>query len=300
MSLRMAMGRAVGRWLLKPRATRASFARLRQGDLREAPAAVAAAHACEAVVLDGARATWLDRERAQHGVVVYLHGGSYVCGPTAQQWEYCGRLAAASGLAALLVDYRLAPEHPHPAALDDALAATSPFQPGGEHFCTPWHLAGDSAGAGLAVAAALALRDRGATLPRSLALVSPWLDLVLDYEPMRRNSKLDPLVSVDLLARAAAAYAPGLLRDPGVSPLYADPRGLPPTQLVVGTRELALWDARRWQQACEDAGVKLELEEQRGGFHGFPLAGWVPEGRAALQRQAEFLNRRSEAMPNAV
>ncbi len=284
MSIQMAAARIVLRATLKPRAARASLAVMREGAALDPPEDVAAAHVVTEGVVAGSRVVWLDRERRDAGVVVFLHGGGYVSGPFPPQWRWVSALIAPLGVAGLVVDYPLAPEHPHPAALDAATAALR------HAACVtdgPCVLAGDSAGGGLAIAVAARLRDEGLPMPASLVLVSPWLDLEMTDEEMLAAAGIDCYVSVPALRRSARAYAPGRdLREPSISPLFGDPAGLPPTLLHVGTHELVLREARAWARRCEEAGTDCRLVVIRGGFHGTPLAGpRFPEARAALREQ---------------
>jgi monoterpene epsilon-lactone hydrolase len=282
MSVRMIASRAFLRAAVKPRLERASLERLRNDDHHDPPSAIVAGHACEEEVRGGSRVVWLDRDRAADGVLAYVHGGSYVSGPAPNQWDYLARLGDATGLAGLLVDYRLAPEHPYPAALDDVVASI-------RGLGADWFLAGDSSGAAIAIAAAYRLRDEEGRRPRGLVLTSPSVDLTLEGAAERS----DPMLTSAYLHRWWATYAGDRdRRDPLLSPLFGDPAGLAPVQITVGSRELFVAGARRWRDRCEAAGIAVDYLEQRGGFHGFPMsAAFLPEGRAAIARQAEFVNR---------
>lgn len=187
-------------------------------------------------------------------------------------------------MAGVLVDYALTPKHAFPVALEQVLGMVKDLK-------EPWFLAGDSAGGGLALAAAYRLRSGGETLPRAIVLSSPWLDVTMSNPQARLNQSIDSMLSLRGLARGAEPYAAGAdPRDPLISPIFGEPSGLPPMQIHVGTRELFLWDCREWQARCRQSGVPCELIEVPGGFHDFPMAvSLIPEARAAVKRQAKFL-----------
>jgi acetyl esterase/lipase len=183
----------------------------------------------------------------------------------------------------VVLDYRLAPEDPFPAAVDDAVAAWRSLT--GERLT----LAGDSAGGGLALATAVALRDAGDPLPARLALISPWTDLTCSSrsfsERVDRDPECDPT-----LADAARVYLSGTdPRSPLASPLFADLAGLPPTLIQVGTEEILFDDSARLADALRDAGVEAELEvgeDLTHVYHAFPV---VPEAADAVARLGAFL-----------
>ena len=217
--------------------------------------------------------------------IVYLHGGGFVSGSAAAFRSLPARLAIASGSRALVVDYRLAPEQPFPAALDDVLAghrwlAADRDAGGGVVF------AGDSAGAGLAVTAALSLRDAGGSVPAAVVCFSPWFDLDCPDPDVIVD---DPLVELSMLRSAAAAYAPGRTSDAMVSPAMADPTGLPPILIQVGSREVLRQSAERFAERAQRAGVVVELEVWDEMIHVWQLFAGVPEAEAALAKAATFI-----------
>lgn len=283
-------------WLLrlvaKPRLARMSFERMRADNLADPPPGVAATHAVEVAELGGTRCVWLDRDRRDAGVIVYLHGGSYVCGPYAGHWAYLSRLLGAAGGAGLLVDYGLAPEHRCPAARDDVAAALAAAESAGDLAPGRWALVGDSAGGALALVAAYMRRDAGATLPACLVLSSPGLDLTLSNPEARSAERRDPMLTISMLLRCNAAYIGDHdWKDPLVSPYFGDPSGLPPTFVHSGSRELLGPDARRWAERARRSGSDVIHVEQSGGFHGFALAPpSIREAREALAREAEFVS----------
>jgi acetyl esterase/lipase len=219
--------------------------------------------------------------------ILYLHGGGYVSGSPATHRAITGQLAARCRARVFVADYRLAPEHPFPAALDDAVAAYLGLLADGVAPASVV-IAGDSAGGGLAVATAVRLRDETRPLPRVLVLFSPWTDLTL--------GQLAPVADEIMLSRpwmeeAARLYAGhGDLRHPLVSPVFAALQGLPPTLLQVGTDELLLDDSRRLFRRLQDSGVAARLEEYPRRWHVFQLhAGVLADADRALDRVARFV-----------
>ncbi|MFQ5419538.1 MAG: alpha/beta hydrolase [Anaerolineae bacterium] len=233
-------------------------------------------------------AEWLAASGANQGVILYFHGGGYALGFTAVHRQWVARLSQATGMRGLALAYRLAPEHPFPAALDDALAAYRWLVAQG----TPPSrilLGGDSAGGGLALAALAALCDAGERLPSGAFCLSPWTDLALTGDSMQANAASDPILSAALLGRYAAAYVNGRApTDPLISPLYADLTGLPPLLFQVGTEETLLDDSARFVQKAQQAGVAATLDSYEGMFHVFPLFDFLPESKQALARIARF------------
>ena len=200
--------------------------------------------------------------------VLYLHGGGYVIGSPRSHRHLAAAIARAAGTAALLVDYRLAPEHPFPAALDDAVAAYQWLLGRG---LTPSRIvvAGDSAGGGLTVATLLALRDRGLPRPAGGVCISPWVDLTCSGATYATKAAVDPIVTRESVAMMAQAYA-GATGDPKaplLSPLYADLRGLPPLLVQVGSDEVLLDDALGLGERARAAGVDVPVEEWPAMIH---------------------------------
>ncbi len=209
----------------------------------------------------GVPAEWVDAPGAiGAGAILYLHGGGYTVGSVRTHRALVARLAAATGVRALTVDYRLAPEHPYPAALEDALAAYRWLVGGGAE---PARIvvAGDSAGGGLAVALLVALRDAGDALPAAGVCISPWTDLACTGASMTTRAGADPMVQRAGLLEMAAAYLGGQdARTPLASPLHADLRGLPPMLVHVGGAETLLDDAIRLAERARAAGTAVDLE----------------------------------------
>jgi acetyl esterase/lipase len=212
--------------------------------------------------------------------VLYLHGGGFTIGSATTHRALATRLAVATGATVHVLDYRLAPEHPFPAALDDALTAWRELVSGG---ADPERtaLAGDSAGGWLALMAVLRLRDSGERLPAVLGLVSPWLDLTGTSWPAGRS---DPMLRPSWLRRCAAGFAPGAdLAGPALAPLAADLTGLPPMVVHVGSEEILFDDAVALARRARAAGVHVELRRFDGLWHvAHASAGLVAESTAAV------------------
>lgn len=242
----------------------------------------------------GVPAEWISApgSRADRALV-HLHGGAYVMGGLDSHRKLATWLAREARARVLLVDYRLAPEHPHPAAVDDAAAALRHVLAQG---VAPERLAvsGDSAGGGLVVAALLALRDAGSALPAAGACLSPWFDLTLSGASVDSLAETDVLLDVAMLREAAQAYLGGAdPRQPTASPLFAELSGLPPLLVQAGSEELLLDDARRLAERARGAGVDVELEVADGMFHAWhAFADVLPEARQAIARLAAFLEKR--------
>lgn len=236
---------------------------------------------CEKVDAGGVPAEWVaapgyDPQRA----ILYLHGGGYVIGSLATHRRLAYDIAAACGARVLLIDYRLAPEHPFPAAVEDAAKAWRWLLQQG---FTPNRLAiaGDSAGGGLTIATLVNLRDQKLSLPACAVAISPWVDLEGLGNSMVTRSAQDPMVQKDSLKWFAAQYlgnAPATT--PLAAPLHADLKGLPPILVQVGTAETLLDDATRIAEKLHTAGVEVRLAIWPNMLHVFPLfAPVLSEGR---------------------
>jgi len=244
--------------------------------------------------IPGIRAEWLVPEdsRSDH-VLLYLHGGGYIIGSIDSHRNLVSQIAAASGCRALLVDYRLGPEHRFPVAVEDAAASyrwliSQGYEP------AKTAIAGDSAGGGLTAATLVSLRDSGDPLPAAAMLLSPWTDLEMSGDSCRTVGWRDPLVSVGILRNYAHRYlGTGDAKDPLASPLYADLRGLPPLCIHVGTCEVLLDDARRLAEKAGRDGVDVELFVGEDMIHVWQFySPLVPESREAIDKLGAFYKAR--------
>lgn len=228
-------------------------------------------------------------------VILHLHGGGYFMGSSITHRGFGAALARVSDAVVVLPDYRLVPEHPYPAALDDAEAVVRWLT----ETCRvdPARLAvtGDSAGGGLAAALLVRLRDRGAALPACYVGVSPWLDLAGSGDSVTELDGIDPWIPAAMLPLPARFYAGELrLDDPRVSPLYADLSGLPPTLLYVGGDEVLLDDAVRFTARARAAGVAADCGVYPGLWHVFPAFPGLPETRDVLAEVGGFVRRHTD------
>ncbi len=222
--------------------------------------------------------------------VIYLHGGMYVFGSISHYRDFLWRIAEATQAQVLWIDYRLAPEHPFPAALDDAVAAYRWLLADG---ADPQRITimGDSSGGALAFATLLRLRDEGVALPAAIVSLSPWADLAMTGESSRFNAEVDPMLNVEQLRYAARCYLAGAdPRSPYASPLYGDPTGWPRSLIQVGSDEILLDDAMRMAQKMRAAGSYVELQVWRRMPHVWQLfARFLPEGRRAIEQIGAFV-----------
>jgi len=249
---------------------------------------------CEQVDAGGVSAEWIMTPQATaERVIFYLHGGGYAIGSVKTHRELISRISRAAGARALAIDYRLAPEHPFPAAVEDATTAYRWLLENGVEP-TRIVIAGDSAGGGLTVATLVALRDAGDPLPAAGVCLSPWVDLEGIGESMTARAEVDPMVQRDgLLAMAKAYLGDANPRLPLAAPLYADLTGLPPLLIQVGTAETLLDDSTRLAERARSAGVDVVLEPWEDMIHVWHLfASMLPEGQQAVDRIGEFIRER--------
>lgn len=243
----------------------------------------------------GVPAYWLTVPGAAAGkALLYLHGGGYQIGSLRSHAELAARLGRASGLRVLLPEYRLAPEHPFPAAAEDALAVWRWLRTAAGLAAGAVAVAGDSAGGGLALAMLTALRDSGEDLPAAAALMSPWTDLTCSGASMSERLGEDPLFTPDQLRALAGAYLAGAdPRTPLASPLFARLGGLPPLLIQVGSAELLLSDSEELARAAADAGVDVTLRVGEGLPHVYPGMLGTPEADEATSEAGRFLRERT-------
>lgn len=251
----------------------------------------AAAVQYSAVTANGVPAEWIvPRGRSSERVVLYVHGGAFHAGSLAGARSVAGNLALASAARVLTIGYRLAPEHPFPAALDDTRMAYEWLLSSGLSPET-LVLVGDSSGGTLVLGLLVQLRDQGRPLPRRAVCLSPATDLTLAGETWTRNAHTDLLLAPDKIRAAIDLYLQGVdPRTPLASPLYADWQGLPPLLMLVGSDECLLSDATRLAAKAQSAGGTVTLEVWDRMQHGWHiLAPFLPEGRRALARIGEFV-----------
>jgi len=249
----------------------------------------------ETVNASGVPAEWVVAPGAvAERVILYLHGGGYVVGSINTHRELASRLSRAAGARVLVIDYRLAPEHPHPAALDDCTAAYRWLLSIGAQP-SRMVIAGESAGGGLTVATLVVLRDAGLPLPAAGVCLSPWVDLEGIGESMTTKAAVDPMVQADGLRKMAALYLAGQdPRTPLAAPLYANLSGLPPLLIQVGTAETLLDDSTRLAERARKAGVQVTLEPWEDMIHGWHIfASMLPEARQAIDRIGVFVAERT-------
>jgi epsilon-lactone hydrolase len=250
----------------------------------------------EPVEADGVPAEWcIPPDVQSYGTLLFLHGGGYCIASVRDYREFVGRLAKATRRRVLSVEYRLAPEHPFPAALNDAIRAyrwlrvSKPDQ--------NIVVGGDSAGGGLSMSLLISLRDAGEPLPCGAFLISPSTDLAKEGASMQSRAAVDPIITPETTQRYAKAYAgERSVREPLISPLYADLGNLPPLLILVGDCERLLDDSTRLAQKARHAKTQVTIEVWDEMVHIWPFfASLLPEGRAAIQHVAEFVGERIDA-----
>jgi acetyl esterase/lipase len=244
------------------------------------------------VAIDDLYGEWILPPQADKDkVMLYFHGGGYATGSCQAHRSIVAKFVKGSGLNTLLFDYRLAPEHPFPAALDDSLAVYRWLLAAG---ISPANIVfvGDSAGGGLSFATLLALRDQALPLPAAAVALSPWTDLKNTGESLKTNAKKDTLTWKESQVVFSKYYAgdndPGL---PWISPLYGDLHGLPPLLIYAGGDELLRDDSTRFAEKARAAGVDVTLRVGEGMFHCYPVcAPLFPEARQAMAEICAFVN----------
>jgi epsilon-lactone hydrolase len=248
-----------------------------------------------AVPAGGVPAHWLAAPGADAGrVLLFLHGGGYELGSLRSDGELAARLGRASGMRVLFPEYRLAPEHPFPAAIDDVVAAWRWLRTDQDLSAGSIAVAGGSAGGGLTVALLVATRDAGEALPGAAVLMSPTVDLTSSGASMTERANQDPISTPAMLRRFAFDYLAGAdPKTPLASPLFAPLSGLPPLLVQVGTADLLLSDSERLARAAADAGVDVILEIGEGLPHVYQIMLGTPEAAEATERIGEYLRARA-------
>ena len=242
----------------------------------------------------GVLAHWLAAPGADTGrVLLFLHGGGFEFGSVRSDGELAARLGRASGMRVLFPEYRLAPEHPFPAAIDDVLAVWRWLRTARALGARSIAVAGDSAGGGLAVALLVATRDGGEPMPAAAVLMSPTVDLTSSGASMTERADQDPVSTPAMLRQFASDYLAGAdPKTPLASPLFAQLAGLPPLLIQVGTADLLLSDSERLAAAAAEAGVDVTLEIGEGLPHVYQLMLGTPEAAEATGRIGKFLRAR--------
>ncbi|MFD2229588.1 alpha/beta hydrolase [Alkalimarinus sediminis] len=245
-----------------------------------------------ALKIRGIPALWIDTKAKNHRVILFLHGGAFNIGSIQSHKEFAARVGQAANANVLLIDYRLAPEHPFPAGLDDAVSAYHWLGVQG-YSSRNIAIVGDSAGGGLALSTAMRLRDGASDLPACLCLMSPWTDLTMSGESVKTNATTDIMLNPLWTRQLAHHYAgPDSLANPLASPHYGDFSGLPPIITHAADDEILLSDARRLTKKALAAGVDATLEEFSGVWHIWHThAGFMPESKRAMKKIGAFIKR---------
>jgi acetyl esterase/lipase len=223
--------------------------------------------------------------------IIYLHGGAFISGPVRFHWQMLGRMCEMSGSEILVVLYRKSPEHIYPAQMNDLMSVYDHLR----RSIDPSNIIfmGDSAGGGLAAAAAQKLRDDGMPLPGKLVLLSPWLDLLLTNPEIPKLEKKDKFLDRSSVASSGRRYA-GMHnpQHPYLSPVYGNLAGLPPTLLMIGTMDLLLFDSRKYRDKAIEAGVELDYQEWDNMFHDWMcLTSILSEAEESVKHITGFLER---------
>jgi acetyl esterase/lipase len=223
-------------------------------------------------------------------LLLYWHGGAYMVGSSRSHKPLVSHIASAAGVQAVIPEYRLAPEHRYPAAIDDAVRVYRQLLDDG-FLPSNIVVAGDSAGGGLTVAMLLALREAAVPLPRATVLLSPWLDLTSKGESMRTRRDRDPLFNPDDIPLVVTQYCDDVqLREPRVSPVYANAAGLPQTLIQVGDDEVLLSDSERFTANLRKADVPVTLDVWPNMWHVWQMfVGLMPESRLANIKLGHFI-----------
>ncbi len=248
----------------------------------------------EEVTAGGVPAHWLTAPGTEAGgVLLFLHGGGYELGSVRSDGELAARLGRASRMRVLFPEYRLAPEDPFPAAIDDVLTAWHWLRTDQDLSAASMAVAGDSAGGGLAVALLVALRDADQALPAAAALMSPTVDLTSSGASMTERAEQDPISTPAMLRQFASDYLAGAdPKTPLASPQFASLAGLPPLLIQVGTADLLLSDSERLATAATQAGVDVTLQIGEGLPHVYQLLLGTPEAAQATEQIGKFLRAR--------
>jgi acetyl esterase/lipase len=249
----------------------------------------------EEISVNGISSVWLSTpESVKEQVILYLHGGGYMLGSINTHKVLGTNIARASKSRVLMIDYRLAPENPYPAALEDSVSAYKWLID--EAGINPKNIviSGDSAGGGLTAATLIKLREMGIPLPAAAVLLSPWADLEVTGDSVKTKRGKDPMLTEDELFFCANVYVEDNdPKNPYISPIYADMKDLPPLLIQVGSSELILDDSTRLAENAQSAGVEVILDVWEDMIHVFQsFAPWAPEGKQAIEKIGEFIQKR--------
>lgn len=228
------------------------------------------------------------RSHLKKYVILYCHGGGYTSGSFRYARSITNKLASSTSMDVLSFDYRLAPEAPFPAALEDAIKVWDYLMYQG-YGAREVILAGDSAGGNLALSIVLKLKEQGRVLPRGLVLFSPWTDLTLSGKSHQEKAEFDPILTAEYLQRCVDAYAPEKdLKNPYLSPVFGNLNGFPPTYIQVGTNEILLSDSTKLQRQMQKYHVPVRMEYYPGMWHVFQMSPLKTAYRA-MDQVAEFI-----------
>lgn len=246
----------------------------------------------EQVEIEGIYAEWISTKESIEGkVILYLHGGGYGYCSADTHRTMAARIMMEAGVKILLPEYRLAPEHPFPAAIEDTLTVYRWLLKHG-YDSSNIIFAGDSAGGGLSVAASLVLRNQYEPLPAALVCLSPWVDLTSSGQSYRENSEKDPYLRCDLVRKTAQHYAGDESLDHHlISPVFADLSGLPPLFIQVGSIEILLSDAEMLAEKARHAAVKVHFKVWKGMWHVWQINDGLPEAKKAVKEIGHFVKK---------
>ncbi|WP_413300236.1 alpha/beta hydrolase [Bacillus sp. 1P10SD] len=247
----------------------------------------------EKLEIEGLYTEWISTSRVMEGkVILYLHGGGYAFCSANTHRPLAARIGKAAGVKVLFPEYRLAPEHPFPAAIEDAINVYRWLIRQG-YDSKNIIFAGDSAGGGLSIAATLVLRDQNEPLPAAIVCLSPWVDLTSSGESYRKNKEKDPYLNLGGVRKAASMYAGAEALDhPLISPVFADFTGFPPLFIQAGNHEILQSDAEKLAAQARAAGVNVSFKVWDGMWHVWQISGNVlPEAKSAIYEIGEFVKR---------
>lgn len=251
------------------------------------------ASTCESVMVGDIPAEWILADGVDNGrIILYLHGGAYCLGSINTHRSLAAYIGIAAQARTLIIDYRLAPEHHHPAAMDDAAGAYKWLLAQG-YDAQNIAIVGDSAGGGLTLATLLKLRDENVPLPGTAVCLSPWVDLAGTGSSITRKQNVDYILSPRFLSKSAKLYTNGHgLENPFISPIYASCHNLPPLLIQVGTDEILLDDATRLAQKARAADVEVTLDIWDGMLHVWQMGvPYIPEAQQAIDQIGAFIQQ---------